>query len=96
MRAGPYVNRRIEQARGADDLFDNDALGLLQFVIRRRGGDVDDLVGDGVEFIRLKWAVIQGRWQAKSVFHQRGLARTVTAEHRSDLRHRHVALINNE
>ena len=68
--AGPHVNRRIEQARGADDLFDYDALGLLQFVIRRRGGDVDDLVGDGVEFIRLQWAVVQGRWQAKSVFHQ--------------------------
>ena len=48
------------------------------------------------QVIRPQWSVVQGRWQAKSVFHQRGLARTVTAEHCADLRHRHVAFINDE
>ena len=94
--AGPYVNWRIEQTRWADDLFDNDALGLLQFIVRGCSRNVDDLVGDGVKFIRLQWAVVQGRWQAKSVFHQRGLARTVAAEHRADLWHRHVAFVHHQ
>ena len=40
---------RVDEAGGADDLFDDDAGGFGELVGAGRGGDVDDLAGAGLE-----------------------------------------------
>ena len=41
---GADFDLRVDEAGGADDLFDDDAGGFGQFVRAGRGGDVDGLV----------------------------------------------------
>src|SRR6185437_14475633 len=41
----------VDEARGADDLFDDDSGGFGEFVGTGRGGDVDDLAGAGLELL---------------------------------------------
>ena len=55
---GADFDLRVDQAGGADDLFDDDAGGLGEFVRAGRGGDVDNLAGAGLELLELERAVV--------------------------------------
>ena len=65
-----------------------------QLVVARRGRNIDKLGDPCLKLIETKRAVIERRGQAKTVFHQRDLARAVALVHAADLRHRDVGLVD--
>ena len=64
---GADLYLRVDEAGGADDLLDDDAGGLRELVGAGRGGDVDDLVGAGLELLEFERAVVHGGGQAEAV-----------------------------
>ena len=69
-------------------------LAHAQFVIARRGGNINELGDALLEFVESQRTVIQAARQAESMLGQRDLARPVTFMHAAHLRHRNVALVN--
>ena len=94
--AGAHLNLRIEQSRGAYDLFHHDPFGLLQLIVGRGGRDVDGLVEHVVELLKAQRAVVERRRQAESVLHEILLAGPVATVHGADLRHADVTLVDDE
>ena len=90
------LDRRVDQAGGADDLFGEDAAGLFHFPAAGRGGDGDGLRAHGVPFLEAQRAVVDAGGQAEAVFGQRRLAAEVAAIHAADLRHGDVAFVDEE
>ena len=90
---GAHVNQRIKQAGRADDLLDR-LLANLLLVVSGCGRDIDELRHAALELIEAQGTVIKRARQAKSMFYQRNLARAVSFVHAADLRHRHVALVD--
>ena len=86
----------IEQARRADDLLDDDALGLLQLVLGRRRGHEDRLRGARLPLVEPQRAVVERRRQAEAEVDQRLLARAVAFVHRRDLRDGLVRLVDEQ
>ena len=93
---GAHLYGRVEQSRGTDHLFHNHALAFLQFVVGRRGTDVNHLLGHFVELVEGERAVVQGGWQAEAIVHERLLARAVAAVHGAYLRHADMALVDDD
>ena len=87
------VDLGIKQAGRTNDLL-NVVLTHAQLIVARRSRDVDELGNPRLKLIETKRAVIERRGQAKTVFHQRHLTRAVTFVHAANLRHRHMALID--
>ena len=94
VEAGPHLDDRVEQTGGPDDLLYHHALALLELVVGRGGAYVDNLPGQTLELVELQRPVIHGSRQAEPVLHQIHLARTVAPVHGPDLRHGHVALVD--
>ena len=88
-----HIDLGIEQTGRTDDLLCHTA-GMLTLVFARRGRNIDKLGYPCLKLIETKRAVIERRGQAKTVFHQRHLTRAVTFVHAANLRHRHMALID--
>jgi hypothetical protein len=57
----------VDEAGGADDLFDDDSGGFGEFVGAGGGGDVDDLAGAGLELLEFEGAVVHRGGQAEAV-----------------------------
>ncbi len=93
---GPDLNRRIGQTRRPDDLLDDDALGFRQLVRPRRGGHEDHLADAGLPFFEVERPVVERRRQPEPVGHQHFLARSIAVVHAADLRHRLMALVDDE
>ena len=93
-RGGAHLDRRVDEAGGADHLLGEDAAGLIQLPAAGRRRDVDGLRPHGVPFLESHRPVVHAGGQAEAVFGQRGLALVVAAEHAADLRHGHVALVD--
>ncbi len=91
---GADLDRRIDQAGGADHLLGEDAAGLLQLPAAGRGRDVDGLRPHGVPLLEAERAVVHAGGQAEAVLGERRLAPVVAAEHAADLRHGDVALVD--
>ena len=91
---GADLDRRIDQAGGADHLLDEAAAGLVQLPAAGRGRDVDGLRPHGVPLLEAERAVVHAGGQAEAVFGERGLAPVVAAEHAADLRHGDVAFVD--
>ena len=90
---GAHLDLGVQKPRRADDLLH--ALladGLL--VVARRRAHVDELRHAALELVEAKRTVVERRREAEAVLHQRDLARAVTLMHAADLRHRHVALVD--
>ena len=87
------VDLGIEQTGRTNNLL-NVVLANPQLVIARRGRNIDKLGYPCLKLIETKRAVIERRGQAKTVFHQRHLTRAITFVHAANLRHRHMALID--
>ena len=96
MEGGAHLDRRIEKARGADELLDDDAFALGELIFGRRCADIEDAWGEVVELLELQRSIVQRSRQAEAVLHEARLTRAVTPVHRMDLWHGHVALINDE
>ena len=88
-----HVNLGVEQASRTNNLL-HIVLAHPQLVVARRGRNIDKLGDPCLKLIETKRAVIERRGQAKTVFHQRHLTRAVTFVHAANLRHRHMALID--
>ena len=88
-----HIDLGIEQAGRTNNLL-NVVLANPQLIVTRCCRNVDELGNPRLKLIETKRAVIERRGQAKTVFHQRHLTRAVTFVHTANLRHRHMALID--
>ena len=88
-----HIDLGIEQAGRTNNLL-NVVLAHPQLVVARRGRNVDELGDPCLKLIETKRAVIECRRKAKTMLHQRHLTRAVTFVHAANLRHRHMALID--
>ena len=96
MECGAHLNGRIEKARGADELLDDDAFALGELIFGGRRADIEDAWGEVVELLELQWSIVQRSGQAEAVLHEARLTRAVTTIHRMDLWYGHVALVDDE
>ena len=55
---GPDLDGRVQQARGPHDLLHHQSFGLLEFVIRRSGADIDFLAGEMLELVEGQRTVV--------------------------------------
>ncbi len=92
----PHGDLGVHQAGGPDDLLGQRVAGKLQLVVARRGRHVDRLAGDPRELLEVQRPVVEGRRQPEAVLDQRLLARAVAVVHAAHLRHRHVALVDDD
>ena len=69
---------------------------MLPFIITRSGRHVDRLGREPLEFIETKGPVVERRRQPKTEFHERLLTGPVSLIHRTELRHGHVALVDDQ
>ena len=83
----------VQQARGADDLL-HLLLADLQLVIAGRCRHVDELRHALLELIEAQRTVIQTAGQPEPMLGQGDLAAAVSFVHAADLRHRHMALVD--
>ena len=88
-----HIDLGVEQAGRTNNLF-NIVLTHAQLIVARRGRDVDELRNPCLKLIEAKRTVVERRGQAKTMLHQGHLTRTVTFVHAANLRHRHMALID--
>lgn len=65
MLHGANFDRRVDEASGADHLFDEDAAGALQFPLAGRRGDIDRLRAHHVPLLELQGAVIDAGGRRK-------------------------------
>src|SRR5690606_21684288 len=93
---GADLDRGVDQAGGADDLFGEDAAGLVQLPGAGGGRDEDGLGPHGVPFLELQRAVVDGGGEAEAVLGQGGLAAVVAAEHGAELAAGGVAPVHEE
>ena len=91
---GPDLDGRVKQACGTHDLLNDQAFGLAQFIVGRRGAYIYLLACYGFELVEGERAVVRRGRQAEAILDQYGLAGMVSAEHRVYLRERHVALVD--
>ena len=89
----PQDHLRIQQACRPDDLLDD---LLRAFALVRSGcrGNEDRLPDAPLEFLKEQGAVVVGGRQAEAVFHKGVLPCPVPVVHCADLRHGHMALVN--
>ena len=92
---GPDLDLGVEQTRGADDLL-HDLPRPLQLIGRGRGGDADDLMDLGGEFVKGQGPVVKGGGQAEAVVHEGRLAGAVAVVHGSDLGQGDVAFVHKQ
>ena len=90
------IDRRIDEAGGADHLLGEDAAGLLHLPGAGRGRDADGLRAHRVPLLEAQRPVVDAGGQAEAVFGQRRLAVEVAAEHAADLRDGDVALVDED
>ncbi len=89
-----HLDRRIDQAGGADDLFGEDAAGLFQLPRAGGGGDVDGLRAHLLPFLEFEGAVVLAAGQAETVFGQGVFAGIVALVHGAQLGNGLVAFIH--
>ena len=81
-----HLERRVDQPRGADQLLDDHAFALHQFVVGGRGAHVDRRALQLLELGEGHRTVVLGRRETESVFHEVFLAGAVAAVHGMYLR----------
>src|SRR5215467_9323518 len=64
-----YLNDRIKKSCRSDDLFDDNATRMLQFVGTWCGGDMDDLIEQSLELLKLQRSIVDCRRQTESILH---------------------------
>ena len=90
------LDRRVDQAGRADHLLGEHAAGLLHLPRPGRRRDGHRLRAHRVPFVEAQRPVVDAARQAEAIFGERDLAPVVAARHRADLRHRLVALVDEQ
>ncbi len=91
-----HIDHRIHQTGGPNNLLHDNAAAHLQFIVRRRGRDIEDLVHPVAKLVKIERPVIHGRGQPEAVIHQVLLARAVAVIHAVELRHCNMALVDEQ
>ena len=86
----------VDQAGRADHLLDEHAAGALELPGRGRGRDEHRLRPHHVPLLELERPVVDAGGQAEAELGQRALALEVALVHAADLRHRDVALVDEQ
>ena len=89
-----HFQRRVDQPRGTNQLFDDDPFAFGQLPVGRGGADVDGRALQLLEFVECQRPVVLGRREPEAIFDQVLLARAVTAEHGVYLRNGDVAFVD--
>lgn len=90
------LDRRVDDAGGTDDLFDDKALGFSELVIGRSSRNVDRSTSKALELIEFQGAVVASSRKTKAVFNEVLLTSTVATVHSADLGKRNVGLVDYE
>src|SRR5690606_31963870 len=90
------LDRRVDQAGGADDLFGEDAAGAVELPGAGGGADVDGLGPHGVPLLEFERAVVDGAGQAEAELGEGEFAAVVAFEHGPDLGDGDVALVDEQ
>src|SRR5450830_2123742 len=93
--AGAHFDKRVDEARWAQELL-GDLRRDLVLVVRRRRADEDRLLDMPHEFVEGERTVVECRRQAEAVVNERLLALVVAVEHPADLRDTDVRLVHEE
>src|SRR5262249_12363135 len=93
---GANFDLRIDEARGANNLFDKAAARTCEFVRAGSCGDIDDLVEAMLELFEGKRAIVERAGHTETVVDERLLARAVAVIHRADLGNSLVRFVNEE
>ena len=91
---GTDLDDGVNEASGANDLFDDDASGFGELIGARGGGDVYDLAGADFELIEFERAVVHGGGQAEAVVDEVLLAAAVAVPHAVELGDSDVGLVD--
>ena len=91
-----HLDNGVQQSRGANDLFHNHPAGAFQFVVGRSGTHVQNLVLQGLEFVKPQRTVVHGCRKAEPVFHQIFLSGPVATVHSADLGQGDVAFVHHQ
>ena len=86
----------VKQSRRPDNLLSNHSLRLLEFVVGRRGTDIDGLRRKRLKLIKTKRPVVERSRQSVGIFHECLLPLSVAPVHGPDLRYRLMALVDDE
>ena len=86
---------RVQQARGADDLF-HDLCGLCAFKIAGRGRNEHRLVQLRLKLLEFERAVVKCRRQAEAEVHKAFFAGVIAAVHGAQLGQHHMALVHKQ
>ena len=87
-------NFRIDQARGANDLFDKLAASFSHFEIAGSGRQVHGLPDTLAEFFEGQGPVVQSGGKPETKVYEVPFPRSIPFEHATDLRHRDVRFVN--
>ena len=93
---GPDLDRRIDQARRPDDLFDKLAVRFSELIRPRRGADVDHLVHAVFKLFKRQRPVVEGARQAETEVDEGLFAGAVPAPHAAQLGHGLVAFVGED
>ena len=88
------LDEGVEQTRRSDDLFHDNAFALLNFIVRRSCADVYNLVRHLLKLLEFQRSVVLRSRQTEAIIHESRLAGLVSAVHRMQLRHRHMAFVD--
>src|SRR5262249_10017095 len=91
---GPNLDGWIDQARGTDHLFDENAARFFHFPSAWRCGDRQCLRTHGVPFFETQRAVVHAGGQAETIFSKRCLPPEVASIHPTELRDSDVTFVN--
>ncbi len=86
----------VEEAGGADDLFDDVTVGELDFCGAWGGGDVDAGAGEGLEFFVAQGSVVECGGEAEAVFDEGEFAGAVAVIHGGDLGESGVGFVDDD
>jgi hypothetical protein len=92
----PHLDDSGPEARGPDDLLDDDTPALLELPLAGGGAHVDDLAHPLLELLELQGAVVERARQAEPVLDEVLLAGAVAAVHRAELRDGLVRLVEDD
>ncbi len=92
----PHLDLGVDQPGRTHHQFDHRALGLRQFLLRRRGRDVDGARLATLELVELERPVVERRRQAEPILDQGLLARPVALVHAAELRERDVGFVDHQ
>ena len=91
-----HFNFGIDEAGGTDDQFSVSVPRLFHFIFRRGCRNVEQILGDFLEFRKLQRSVVQSRGKSESVLDQGFLPGPVTEEHATQLRQGDMTFIDED